>query len=114
MVDSCHSTVYALESDLRMKAPFPGVTLKVCSEVSQIITESLKWYSACDISTIKQKTVWQYIPISMFESYTYILLYNDKDKYREPGTFPLEETWVTNSETVVYPMQTQQTEENIW
>lgn len=40
----------------------------------------------------------------MFESYTYVLLHDDKDKYRKPGTFPLEETWVTNSETVMHPM----------
>lgn len=57
-MNSYHSSVCALESGHRMKAPFPSVTLKVAPEEIQIVTESLKWNSVYDISTIKQKPVW--------------------------------------------------------
>lgn len=43
---------------------------------------------------------------SMFGPYTYILSHNDSDKYREPGTSSLEETWMTNSETGVFQVNT--------
>lgn len=43
---------------------------------------------------------------SMFGPYSYVLSHNDSDKYREPGTSPLEETWMTNSETGVFQVNT--------
>lgn len=57
-MNSCQTFVYALENGDRMKALFSGVTLKVFPERIQIVTESLKLNSACDISTIKEKPVW--------------------------------------------------------
>lgn len=43
---------------------------------------------------------------SMFGPYTYVLSHNDSDKHRKLGTSPLEETWVTNSETGVFQVNT--------
>lgn len=43
---------------------------------------------------------------SLFGPYTYVLSHHDSDKYREPGTSPLEETWMTNSETGVFQVNT--------
>lgn len=46
---------------------------------------------------------------SMFVPYTYVLSHNDSDKHREPGTSPLEETWMTNSEIGVFHVNTAST-----